>query len=347
MKKATNSLFIISFIFNLLLLIVTSLICQSDVFNSVYLNLLNPAAIPLLLLNFLAIIIFILFRSKLVFINILTIIINFQLIPTFLQWREDVDLSNENNLLCLQTYNVHQFKYGKFENTKDQILYLAKKNKVDILCIQEYTNREEYIKYDSTYPYVVYSNPSGKNGVAIFSRFPIINHKALAVRETAANAVYADIKINKDTIRVISVHHQTTGISSNRRIIESIKNSGIISPEKGASIGKLSKILIENNQIRSKEVDLICEKIKQTPYPLILCGDFNEVPQTRSYKKYSNILNDAFISAGRGFAYSLGYPLGLIRIDYIFHCDEITPREFFYEARPSSDHNPAYFRFNL
>lgn len=53
-------------------------------------------------------------------------------------------------------------------------------------------------------------------GTVIYSKYPIVNHGEISFNSEINGALWADIKINRDTIRVFNNHLQTTNFSQNQ-----------------------------------------------------------------------------------------------------------------------------------
>lgn len=88
--------------------------------------------------------------------------------------------------------------------------------------------------------------------------------------------------------------------------------------------------------------------IKKSPYPVILAGDFNSVPNSYEYYTISDILQDCFLEAGNGFSTSFHDYKFPIRIDYIFSSKELKPLSYKVDrTRKLSDHYPVMATFSL
>ncbi|MFH0999552.1 MAG: endonuclease/exonuclease/phosphatase family protein, partial [Bacteroidota bacterium] len=85
----------------------------------------------------------------------------------------------------------------------------------------------------------------------------------------------------------------------------------------------------------------ISEHIKQSPYPVIVCGDFNDTPVSYTYHKMRGQLTDAFINAGNGFGNTYERKIASFRIDYIFHSPEFDSKNFKVPHLLYSDHFPV------
>jgi len=71
--------------------------------------------------------------------------------------------------------------------------------------------------------------------------------------------------------------------------------------------------------IHNKQSNKLMTFIMNSPYKIMVCGDFNEVPYSYVYNQISSILNNAFEIAGKGFGFSYnGNILSFLRIDNQF-----------------------------
>lgn len=55
-----------------------------------------------------------------------------------------------------------------------------------------------------------------------------------------------------------------------------------------------------------------------SPYPVILAGDFNDLPYSYTYFSLRENLENAFESKGRGFGFTYNKVLFFLRIDNVF-----------------------------
>lgn len=96
-----------------------------------------------------------------------------------------------------------------------------------------------------------------------------------------------------------------------------------------------------------RQVDDIARRAAVLPGPVLVLGDFNMSEQTRAYDKMAGTLRDAFREAGWGFGFT--FPVGrsqgrlpvpgpLVRIDYIFHSNELYAGRAAVGCRAGSDH---------
>ena len=65
------------------------------------------------------------------------------------------------------------------------------------------------------------------------------------------------------------------------------------------------------------QVKVIEQNMKQSPYPIIVCGDFNDTPLSYTYNKIKSNLIDSFTISGSEL--EILFKIPMLRIDYIFH----------------------------
>jgi endonuclease/exonuclease/phosphatase family metal-dependent hydrolase len=91
---------------------------------------------------------------------------------------------------------------------------------------------------------------------------------------------------------------------------------------------------------RSRQVDLIAAHIRQCPYPVVVCGDFNDTPISYTYQQMRGKLLDAFMEAGAGPGNTYQGKIPSFRIDYILHSFDFKAVEFETIRINYSDHYP-------
>jgi endonuclease/exonuclease/phosphatase (EEP) superfamily protein YafD len=92
--------------------------------------------------------------------------------------------------------------------------------------------------------------------------------------------------------------------------------------------------------LRAEQAKVIANYISDSPYMVIVMGDFNDTPQSYAYRKIRRGNTDAFRKAGRGFGNTYRGELPSFRIDYIMHDEALVPYDFKRIKIDYSDHFP-------
>ncbi|MCC5929939.1 MAG: endonuclease/exonuclease/phosphatase family protein [Cyclobacteriaceae bacterium] len=239
----------------------------------------------------------------------------------------------------LLSYNVRLFRerdnYGRFSPATKRWMETVS---ADIICLQEFSYNPRWqatdlkkLMHDRGYWGVVYAFKSGRSlhnpGLAVFSRFPIVNH-GLWMPDTLGlnNGMYADIALNGDTLRCYNVHLRSPQLGTH------LKRKDIL--------GLLSGIY-KAAVTRRHQTEALLKHAAQSPYPVLLCGDFNEMPYSYNYFRLRSIYKNAFEQAGNGFGFTLNQWPYYLRIDHIFTSDQFKICHFqVLRSTDLSDHFP-------
>ncbi|WP_347396275.1 endonuclease/exonuclease/phosphatase family protein [Parabacteroides leei] len=69
-----------------------------------------------------------------------------------------------------------------------------------------------------------------------------------------------------------------------------------------------------NYRKRAEQADMIHAEIKCSPYPVLVCGDFNDTPASYTYHRVRKDLVDGFRDCGSGYQYTFRQLYNLIVI---------------------------------
>ncbi|WP_080777946.1 endonuclease/exonuclease/phosphatase family protein [Chryseobacterium phocaeense] len=184
------------------------------------------------------------------------------------------------------------------------------------------------------------------NGILkTFSKHKIIDSKELIKSDYETNNAYAsqaDIEIRGKIYRFINVYLEPFKFEKGM-----IKMDGV-QEEDEQKLKNIVKRLIPVFKKHQDQVASIREGIKNSPYPVILMGDLNSVPNSYEYFQLSDGLEDAFVKAGKGSGTSFHDYKFPIRIDYIFTSKTIQPVTYKVDRTiKRSDHYPVIGTFSL
>jgi len=201
----------------------------------------------------------------------------------------------------------------------------------DVLCIEEFfepkdtgyykSNILSIIKMGFKYYYFVPTKTDENNwqsGIAIFCKYPIIDSASFDFKRnyTGDHLVYTDIKVNNKIFRIFATHLQPLYLNDpDYQIPNWFKEKQENDRYEFRSIYSKLKM---GYQFRYIQAEFIREKINNSPYPVIVCGDFNDLPNSSVYFKVKGDLQDAFLEQGSGFGRTTPFISPTLRIDYIF-----------------------------
>lgn len=246
-----------------------------------------------------------------------------------------------NNVQIFDLYDEDSEK--KFA-TRDSIFSYAIDQGADVVCFQEFYNKDNPTRFQTAdlfkeqfpaadyHQRYIYKKVGRQHfGVAMFSRLPVIaKGDVIFESEDESNynfCIYTDVVKNQDTFRVYNVHLQSFRISK-------IQDDTVKTEMVKGIIRKLKTAYPK----RADQAIRINEHIRNSPYPVIVCGDFNDTPVSFVYNQFHNQLTDAFLSCGSGIGSTYVGKLPAGRIDYIFHSPELASSDFVVQKRPFSDH---------
>ena len=219
----------------------------------------------------------------------------------------------ERTAIKVMTYNVRSFIDGNGVRSIDSMVAVIKNVNPDILCLQEFGFREALDTLLKNMHPLPKSLSRTNLSPAIYSRYPIVQAQRI---DTMKEVVWADIVVREDTFRVFNTHLHSTEIRSVDN--QYIENREFLEDENSQEkFRNILHRLNENNKLRAVQVDTISHIIASSPYPVIVCGDFNDVPVSNTYRRMSHRLRDAFREEGRGYSHTYRGFFDMLRIDYV------------------------------
>ena len=335
----------------------------SSINNGAYwfIGLFTLATIYLLIVSVLFFIFWLFAKPKLSLISLVFITICFfplkQIIPLRLS-SFSIDRNPETTLRVM-SWNVEHFdiiEHKIHPEVKTEMLEQINELNPDIACFQEMVagdSLKKSINYLPEFqqklkmPYHYYSYDRRLDfdrwhhfGIIIFSKYPIVNQKTIHADSLNYNSTfqYVDIVKNTDTFRVFNIHLQTLRFSiDNRKYLD---NPGINGEtdlvESKSIIAKFKKGYIK----RHRQSDWIKRTLAKSPYPNILCGDFNDVPNSYAYKTIGENMINAFVAKGAGIGNTYAGISPTLRIDNIFVDPRFDVQQYCRIKRKLSDHYP-------
>ena len=268
--------------------------------------------------------------------------------------------TKKENALRIMTWNVAQFNIMEDKNhpeIKRQMFELINGYQPDIACFQEMVAEDSTVKNHGhmdvflqklNFKNYFYSYNSKEDfwgyahfGIIIFSKYPIINKQTVGFYPNDYNSIfqYVDIVKGEDTIRVFNIHLQSLRFSkSNLKYIDkpTVEDENAAIKESKNIISKFKKGFLK----RQVQADRIRAEIDKSPYPVIVTGDFNDVPNSYAYHTIGKGLNNTFVEKGSGLGRTFSGISPVLRIDNIFVDKKMDVLQFNLVKKKLSDHFP-------
>jgi endonuclease/exonuclease/phosphatase family metal-dependent hydrolase len=339
--------------------------------NGWFINLF-ALALPFLLLVQAGFFIFwALAKRKLAVIPLLFCIVSWGLITNFFSFRfASSKKQTQTNTLRIATWNVHLYNFFENKGLLDKaMLEKTRQLKADILALQEFVFSLdssspvslERIKKSLGYKYAVtandrafgvHTNIKQRNEkyhpfcVALFSNYPVLRwQKVQSLKEYNHTFLWADILVHTDTIRVFNIHLQSMHFAKDDyTFIENINQNDMdeVQRKSRSIIRKMKSAYL----LRASQAADVKAEIDKSPYPVVVCGDMNDVPNSYAYQVIGKKLKDAQAEKGAGIGKTFKFLSPTLRIDYIFYSKTLQ-LERTWVIRPSmSDHYPVAAEFS-
>ena len=361
-RRFAKNFFIVT---NCIVAILFLLGCYGYWFNPEYfwpLGFLTLSAFYFLLILLLFLLAWLFAKSRLSLISAVAILLAYKPVLHIIPFRITNSFSQQKpkNTLRVMSWNVAQFDALhsiKHPEIKDQMISLINEYQPDIACFQEmvcedsavikhghvseYLQRLNFADYFYSYNRKDDFFEYAHFGIIIFSKYPVINRQTVMWYPYDYNSIiqYADIVKGYDTFRIFNIHLQSLRFSK-----ENLKYIDEPSIEEDKTIKESKSIIskFRNGFIKRKiQADRIREEMEKSPYPLIVCGDFNDVPNSYAYHTIGKNMNDAFAEKGAGLGRTYSGISPTLRIDNIFVDNKFEVEQYERVKKKLSDHFPV------
>lgn len=299
----------------------------------------------------------IIIKPKFCIISLLPILLSWKQVSVIFSFRQDsFQYERRSTALRVMTWNVRIFEgleKGEGNTAAANIFGYVKATMPDVVCMQEFcqydsnglaNNHLKKMK-DIGYQYFFFSKDYIKkavnyqSGVAIFSKTPLFDTTRIAYSHGPESLLYADLIKNKDTIRIYTTHLQSFRFSTNDyRYLEDVKDHGdVANPANRNFLVKMKNAF----RLRAEQTEQIRALVDSCPFPEIVCGDFNSVPNSYAYWQIRGSRRDAFMEDGFGLGRTFISLAPTLRIDYILCDNRFAVDQFTVGNKQYSDHHPV------
>jgi endonuclease/exonuclease/phosphatase family metal-dependent hydrolase len=317
-------------------------------------------ALPYLILLLLLFLIFWLFlKSWWLLISVITIGASLHAIKNIVapNLASDFSLAKSAGNIRVMSWNVEQFNilhYKDHPEVKQQMFDLINQYDPDIACFQEVVAGEnkKAINYfpairnalhfkDYLYSYQLKDDFDHYHhfGITVFSKYPILRKQTIVNNPNNYNSTFQfiDVLVGQDTLRIFNVHLQSLKFSKeNLNYLDkgSVKTNA--TSESRSVLSKIKTGVIK----RASQAFFIKDEMNHSPYPIVVCGDFNDVPVSYAYETIGAGLQNAFVKKGFGISRTFSTLSPTLRIDNIFADQHFKIVQYTRVKKLLSDHFP-------
>lgn len=241
----------------------------------------------------------------------------------------------------------------------------------DIVCLQEMVNWNSYeipnltdsVKEAVTraYPYVAYP-PDPRNAdrdTRVLSKYPVRYITTDEWRRRYPGTVPDDLRVyhfglyevnvEGNMVLLVNVHLFSAGLSPKQREvmtdIHSVGSAKASAREfKNSILHKLKRNMLEHE----RDVNLLCGMLSAYRGPIVICGDFNDVPESYALRKMAQAgFNSVQAEVGFGPLITYNQHLMWFQLDHVFYRGALRPLSIKKQRIRTSDHYPLKVAFEL
>lgn len=312
--------------------------------------------LPVLVINIVFVLIWLFRKPKNAWLSFLIILLGWDLMTQHVTFSTPSEAVSPDSSLRVMSYNVHLFVHAADEtqSTKDSIIHIINEVDPDVLCMQEFQSTisgkrlfTEHLKTSCGFT-DYYFGPANKNdyhayGQIIYSKYPIIHSGSITKNAYGINRIiFADILRGSDTIRVYNVHLRSFGLQSEDK--EFIQNPSESDDDENMS-ERVSRKFKDAFSHRGSQALSLTDHLRDTDYPKIVMGDFNDTPMSYSVNLIDREMHNAFKRKGNGWGVTHHQLFSVLQIDYIFSDYEVLNYDII--KQKLSDHYPIWAELKI
>jgi endonuclease/exonuclease/phosphatase family metal-dependent hydrolase len=222
--------------------------------------------------------------------------------------------------------------------------FLKKNGNPDILCTQE-TRADFYKELATLMDYKHVFNL--KKGTVILSRLPLEAGGDIPFGDTHNSTLWVQaILPDGQTVRLYNVHLQSNKVTNDaERVIE---NGQLDDQGTWRKILGMLRRVDGATHVRTDQAERLRKHMLACPHPVVVCGDFNDTPNSYVYRHVSEGLTDTYQAVGRGVGTTFAGVLPMLRIDYVLTDPKFRPVRCVIERNNEwSDHYPVVVTLGL
>lgn len=313
-------------------------------------------AFPYLLVVLFFLCLFWLFAKPMVaFIPLLLIAVGYNQIMVTFAYHATATFTQQKQQQCLRivNWNIQGFNgLSKHTNTqplvRKEVVASIMRLQADVVCLQEFNhnffkkaNANNIALFSANYPFYYFSTDTKKqngyaSGIIIFSKFPLIDSGKIKYPKGESLA-FVDIKYNQQIIRVYTTHLQSFQFKKeDYNNIDKVADNEHDAYYAGRNIITKMKPAFKR---RALQANIVKTELASCKYPMVITGDFNDVPTSYTYHTIRGNMQDAFLAKDFGIGKTYIALAPTLRIDYILPDKNFIVKQFDLIDEGLSDHS--------
>lgn len=310
-------------------------------------SLLAYGYVPLLLANVLMVLIWLIMGKLKFLVSVGAIVLRWSLVGLFFQvgGESKIPPADEHpQMVTVMSYNVHLFRGNKVHGSKSDsnalaFLRLVREQQPDVLCLQEFAYSRK-VKIADSLVMMGYNHYYGTQttkaglpyGTVVFSRLPITY-----VTSIDNEKLLVELLKEKQSFKVCNVHMDSYRFDKDDREEFERISHGEVQESSRRTLGKVRETILSHEIDWNRRIKPV---VSECSGPLLLAGDFNEIPNSWLYSQIDGCLNDTYRDRGSGFCTTFNGQYLKLRIDWIFHSSHFRTLSFRRIRSDISDHYP-------
>jgi len=294
-------------------------------------------SVPILIIINLSFFIYWLVKLKKQFIlSLFVLLIGYSQVLSFFKFSDNLERVSPDTI-SVMSYNVRLFNLYNWidSDVENDIISFIGSQEPDVINMQEYRSTERFSLDKYQFQHSSLSDGKTSYGLATFSKLPIVNKGIIKSDNLSTIAIFIDVKKYSDTLRFYNIHLQSFKLESELEILDE-NNSD-----------KILNIFDNTFKIQENQSNIISNHIENSPYKVVVSGDFNNTAYSYVYNLLKGDLVDSFDSAGSGFGSTYNFKYFPMRIDFILMDKTFRINDFKTFSQNLSDHFPIISTFNL
>ena len=256
----------------------------------------------------------------------------------WMQVRRPPSALPSENLVRMATWNVHHWRNRSWTEDSATVQAMAQQAldlDVDLIALQDVrsaTKADRLLQAKLVHHVAAFD-------LAIYSRYPIVQWDRVAFPGDSGRIgfIWADVLLPEgDTLRVVNVHLVSTDVDLREAQSEQAKAGW------WQSAKLLLRRMVRRAEPRSVQAGALAAWWSESPRPVVVLGDFNDVPTSATHRRLRDLGSDSFAQAGAGWGSTYrGLRLVPLRIDWIWTSGPWKAVEHRVVKQTWSDHNPV------